>query len=138
MKPLVTFADPEALMADYLTTAYAPRAEAYKPTTVGTGFPAQMLTKSPLRTHVQVELEAGGVEFYPVTERAQIRFNCWAPKGERSTAKALAALTQGLVLAYTDAHPQTGRSDVITDPTTGYLMVWFTALVDIRATLLAS
>ena len=137
MKPLVTFADPEALAQQIVMDGWAARVEDYKPATVGVGFPPNPLTKSPLRTHVQVELEVGGTEFYPVTERAQVRFNCWAPKGERAKVMALASLTQGIVLAHTDAHPQTGRSDVVTDPTTGYLMVWFTALVDLRATQLA-
>lgn len=138
VKPLVIFDDPEAVAKQIVVDGWAPRLEAYKPATVGTGFPPDPLTKTPLTTHVQVELEVGGTEFYPVTERAQVRFNCWAPKGERANVLALASLTQGLVLAHTDAHPQTGRSDVVSDPTTGYLMVWFTALVDVPATRLAS
>lgn len=137
MKPLVTFADPESLMIDYLTAQLATRLEDYANATVDAGFPKTALTKTPLTTYVQVENESSDDEWFPIAERAQVRFNCWAPKGERPAVKDLASLVHGLVLAHTDAHPQTGRSDVTEDPTTGYLMVWFTALVDLRATQLA-
>lgn len=140
MKPLVTFADPEALMRTYLLAQFATRPEAYKPATISTSPPRDAqgndLTLT-TATHVQIELEAGGLDYYPVAERAQVRFNCYAPESQRTNIKALAALTQGIVLAHTDTHPQVGRSDVIKDPDTGNLMVWFTALVDLRAIQLA-
>jgi hypothetical protein len=143
VKPLVTFGDPEALVQSYLVSAFAPRAESYKPATIGTGFPASALTKTPFRSHVQVELEAGSVADYPVTERAQVRVNCWVPDGERSKAKALASLTMGLLhrAAFDGAAGcvvTTGRSDVIEDPATGYLMCWFLVRVNLTATVLAS
>lgn len=139
MKPLVVFPDPEAALIDYYVTAFAGRVEPYKPTTITTGFPASTATY-----HLQVELEAGNADDYPVTERAQVRVNCWAPAGKRSDVKSLASLAQGL--AY--AHPGSstvigcsipgGRSDVITDPDTKRLMCWFLVRVDLKATLLAS
>lgn len=141
MKPLVTFADPEALVVNYLTTAFAPRAEPYKPSTITVAFPTAALAGNV--THVQVELEVGGVADYPVTERAQVRVTCYAAPGKRTNVKALASLAQGLLSRYADANvanvtPLVGRSDVITDPTTKNLMVWFTVRVDLKATVLAS
>lgn len=143
MKPLVTFPDPEAPFKTYLETKLGARPEAYTDSTVSTSFPAQPLTKSPLKTHVQIELEGGNSDDYPVTEHAQVRFTCYAPPGERAAVKDLASLTQGLVLTFLSAdvagvRPGTGRSDVITDQATKNLMVWFTALVDLKATQLAS
>ena len=136
VRPLVTFADPEVWAVELATAGLALRSEDYANATFDVGFPKVALTKSPLTTHVQVELESSEDEWFPVAERAQVRFNCWAPKGERPAVKALAALVHGLVLAHDDVSPLTGRSEVIADPTTGYLMVWFTALVNTRATLL--
>lgn len=145
MKPLVTFADPEASIGEYLETALAARSEPFTDNvTVSAFFPTVALTKIPLRTHVQVELESGNADDYPVTERCQVRFTCYAPPNARTTAKDLASLVQGLVLTHpgdADIHgtrPQLGRSSVITDPATKNLMVWFTAWVDLQATQLAS
>ena len=136
VKPLVTFADPEQWVVELVTAGLALRSEDYANATVDVGFPKDTLSKAPLTTYVQVEHELAEDEWFPVAERAQVRFNCWAPKGERPAVKALAALVHGLVLAHDDVSPLTGRSEVIADPTTGYLMVWFTALVNTRATLL--
>jgi hypothetical protein len=143
MKPLVIFDSPEPIFKPYLETALAARPEPYTDTTVSLEFPTLALTKTPLKTHVQVEFEGGGVADYPVTERAQVRFTCYAPRGERAAVQNLASLTQGLVLTYqgdpvAGTRPGAGRSDVIEDPTTKNLMVWFTAFVDLKATVLAS
>ena len=149
MKPLVTFADPERKVMDYLRAAFATRSEAYKPSGISTSFPSAALDNT---TRLQVELEVGGAEDYPVTERAQIRVTCHAPNGRgagdtvggRTDVKDLASLTQGLLYAWEgDADvagttPLVGRSDVITDPTTKNLMVWFTFRVSLKATSLAS
>lgn len=139
MNPLVTFPDPEAALIGYLKTALTGRLEPYAAATVSTGFPATAATY-----HVQVELEAGNADDYPVTERAQVRVNCWAPAGKRSDAKALASLAQGLLFA----HPGTaeiagvtmlgGRSAVTTDPDTKRLMCWFLVRVNLKANVLAS
>lgn len=144
MKPLVTFPDPESAVVSQLTVAFAARSEIYKPATFGTSFPTAALTKVPLKTHLQVELEVGNTDNYPVTERAQVRVTCYAPPGERGAAKNLASLAQGLLLSWpgsdevSGVFPGIGRSDVITDPTTKNLMVWFVVRVDLKATLLAS
>lgn len=142
MKPLVTFADPESHQVDYLKAAFTPRVEAYKPATVSTSFPAAALTGN--ATHVQVELEVGNADDYPITERAQVRYTCYAAPGHRTNAKALASLTQALVYAQpgdaslAGAAIRIGRSDVITDPDTKNLMVWFIATLNLKATPLAS
>lgn len=138
MKPLVTFADPEAAMIGYVIERYADRPEPYKPNSVDQKFPGVLATG---QTHVQVELEYGNPNDYPVTERAQVRFTCYADKNSRSDVKRLASLTQGLVYGHPgDAQvagtsPLMGRSDVITDPDTKNLMVWFTFRVNMLAVL---
>lgn len=144
-KPLVTFADPESHQIDMLKAAFAPRSEAYKPTgagSVSTAFPTAALTGN--ATHVQVELEVGGADDYPVTERAQVRYTCYAAPGKRTNVKDLASLTQALVYAQpgdadvAGAFIRIGRSDVVTDPATKNLMVWFLARVNLKASILAS
>jgi hypothetical protein len=141
MKSRVTFGDPESLQIDYLTAEYASRSEDYKPTSVDTKFPAAKLTST---THIQVEHEVGGAADYPVAERAQVRFTCYAPPLKRSWVKELASLTMALVYAQPGtsaiegADILIGRSDVITDPATGNLMVWFLAEIILAPALLAS
>ena len=138
--PTVTFADPEALEVDYLKSRFLPRSESYKPATVTTAFPATALTST---THVQVELELGGAADYPVTERAQVRFTCYAAPGKRTDVKALASLTMALIASQPGSSSVAGtsiligRSPVITDPDTKNLMVWFLARVNLLATPLA-
>lgn len=139
MKPLVTFPDPEAALIGYLSDVLVGYPETYAPTTVSTGFPPGA---SPY--HVQVELEAGNADDYPIAERAQVRVNCWAPAGKRTHVKALASLAQGFAYRHPgDADVAgcqilVGRSDVITDPDTGRLMCWFLVRVNLKATVLAS
>lgn len=141
-KPLVTFGDPERLAIAYLTTQFAARAEAYKPATITTAFPTTALTGD--TTHAQVELEIGDAADYPVTERARVRFTCYAAPGERTNVKALASLTQALMSTHpgdasvTGCFIRVGRSAVVTDPATKNLMVWFIAQMNLSATSLAS
>ena len=141
MKPLVIFGDPETLLIDHLKAAFAGRPEAYKPATITSAFPATPLTT---QTHVQVELEVGTADDYPISERAQVRVTCYAAPGKRTDVKRLASLAQALVYSHPgDANVAgcsilVGRSDVITDPDTKNLMVWFLARVNLKATLLAS
>lgn len=139
MKPRVIFPDPEAKLIGYLQDTLIPYPETYAPATVTTSFPMTLAT----RPHIQVELEAGNADDYPVTERAQVRVTCWAPPGKRTDIKALASLAQAFVYTYADADVAgcdilIGRSDVITDPDTTNLMCWFLARVNLKATLLAS
>lgn len=141
-KPLVTFTDPESHQVDYLKAAFDPRSETYKPATVSTAFPTAALTGD--ATHVQVELEAGNADDYPITERAQVRYTCYSAPGKRTNAKALASLTQALVYSQpgdadvAGAFHRIGRSGVVTDPDTKNLMVWFIASLNLKATPLAS
>lgn len=143
MKPRVTFGDAEALQIDYLIDEYEGRAEAYAPaaTAITTKFPTSALTTT---THIQVEHEVGGVADYPIAERARVRFTCYAPPGKRTWVKQLATLTMALVYAQPGteaiegADIVIGRSDVITDPTTKNLMVWFLAEITLAPALLAS
>jgi len=149
VKPRVIFADPEALVIDYLKAQFLARVEAYKPAVIGTGFPSEPLVA---QYRLQVELEVGNADDYPVTERAQVRVACHGPRSfaspstrqARTEIKALASLTQSLMYSHpgdvnvAGAVILGGRSDVITDPDTTNLMVWFLARVDLKATLLAS
>jgi hypothetical protein len=143
-KPLVTFPDPEVHQIDMLKAAFLPRSETYKPTGAGAvspDFPTAALAGD--ATHVQVELEVGSAEDYPITERAQVRYTCYAAPGKRTNVKALASLTQALVYAQpgdadvAGAFILIGRSDVVTDPTTKNLMVWFLARVNLNPKVLA-
>lgn len=140
MKPLVTFTDPEALVT-YLTSTFAARVETYKPATISVKFPDAALATT---THLQVELETSNTTDFPILERAQVRVTAYAGPGKRTNVKALASLTQGLLLAHPGSagiagiFPLIGRSDVIEDPTTKNLMCWFLVRVDLTATQLAS
>jgi hypothetical protein len=142
MKPRVTFGDPESLQIDYLTTEYAARSESFKPATISPNFPTTALVGN--ATHIQVELEVGGAGDYPVAERANVRFTCYANKLKRSNVKELASLTMALVYAQPGtaaiegARILIGRSDVITDPATKNLMVWFLAEITLSPAALAS
>jgi hypothetical protein len=134
VKPLVTFGDPEELAGAYLAGLGIA-------STVGTSFPTSTLATGV--KHLQVELEAGGVADYPVTERAQVRVTCHMGPNQRGAVKDLASLAQGHLTRFASDEvsgvvPLIGRSDVITDPATKNLMVWFVVRVDLTATLLAS
>jgi hypothetical protein len=123
-----------------LKAAFVARSELYKPATISTAFPTAALTGD--ATHVQVELEVADDRDRPVTERAQVRFTCYSAPGKRSNVKALASLTQALVYAQAGdasvagAFHRIGRSDVIEDPATKNLMVWFLASLSLKPTVL--
>jgi hypothetical protein len=125
------FPDPEAALVNHLKTRLA--------ATVSTTFPPSAIATA----HVQVELEAGNDNDYPVTERAQVRVTCHCPPGKRTDVKALASLARAHAVTLRSADvsavfPLGGRSGVITDPDTRNLMCWFLVRVDLKATLLAS
>jgi hypothetical protein len=142
VKPKVTFPDPENLIIDYLKAAYLARIETYKPTVFNPDFPSDPLSGNP--TRLQVELEVGNADAYPISERAQVRVTCHAAPGKRDNVKAVASLTQTLLYSHPGTASiagvfiQTGRSDVITDPATKNLMVWLLVRVVLKATPLAS
>lgn len=131
MSVLATFPDPEAALVNHLNAALD--------ATVSTSFPSTALTTP----HVQVELELGNDEDYPVTERAQMRITCHAPPGKRTDVKALASLARAHALALRSAAVSgvfpmgRGRSSVITDPDTKNLMCWFLVRVDLLPLLIA-
>lgn len=135
-KPLVTFADPEKKLIDYFVAQFTPRADAFKPATVTTDFPTTALTTA---THLQVELEAGGADDYPITERAQVRVTAYAGPAKRTNVKALASLALGLAGKYAGdsqvagSKVIVGRSGVSTDPTTKNVMVWFLVRLDMKS-----
>jgi hypothetical protein len=137
VKPLVTFADPEAAVIGYLNNAFIGPLAGRKPTTIKTDPPSTNLGAS---THVQVELDASFTQDLPATERATVRVTCHAGAGHRSDVKALASLVQGLLTIHPgDANvfgtrPLVGRSGIITDPATKNLMVWFSFRVNMRPT----
>lgn len=150
-RPLVTFGDSEALAIALLKAAFLERDEAYKPpqNAINTLFPSVALVNA---THIQVELELAGSDDHPIGERDQVRFTCYAPPkrragdtvGGRSDVKALAKLTKGLVYAHSAGGGVNGTkiligpSDVVTDPDTGNLGVWFLARLTLAPELLVS
>lgn len=139
MKPLVMFPDPEAVARTYLIAEFAARGEAYKPATVTNAFPTAALTGN--TTHVQVELDGGFTDDYPVTERATLRVTCYSAPTSQTNAKNLASLTQGLLYTFpgsSEAHgtyPLTGRLKTV-DPTTRNNIVSFTIRINLKAIVL--
>lgn len=135
-KPLVTFAAPDKAVRDYLRPLLVARSETYAPNTVTADFPTTLTAG----THLQVELEASNTTDYPIVERDQVRFTVWAPKGKRSDALDAASLVMAYVYALAGVASIAGtviligRSDVVTDPDTGYEMCWFLARIDMLAT----
>lgn len=138
-KPRVTFPIPDRAIRDYLRPLLVARPEAFAPNTVSSGFPTTLTAG----THLQVELEGGSTADYPVLERDQVRFTLWAPKGRPSDALDAASLVMAYVYAcegvasIANTEITVGRSDVVTDPDTGYEMCWFLARVNMLATVLA-
>lgn len=139
--PIVSYPDPEAVVKARIVAACGPRAEAYKPTASGVGFPGPDLTG----IYAQVALESPAPEDnYPVKERDQLRVTLWAPQGRRSDVKNAASLVLGLLCSTPSGGDVAsiskilGRSAVITDPDTKYLMCWFLVRVSLRGTQLPS
>ena len=138
MKPLVTFADAEAVMLSYLGPSWASRAEAYKPDTMSNSFPGTLAAG---QTHLQVELDGTPTVEYPSTERATVRFTFWTSAGAPSDAKAGAHITQ----AFVATHPGDGdvfSTRILTGPLKGQdaatknRFVSFTARITLRPTAL--
>ena len=131
VKPAVTLPDPERAVIDLLLAAGR--------TNVSTDFPPSPLAGS--ATRVQVDLEASDADFYPITERAQVRVVAHAAPGKRTAVKALAAqLIQDLYTfdgnaSVSGIFPVAGRSAVSVDPDTGNVMCWLIVRVDLLASL---
>ena len=134
MKPAATFPDPERKVVGYLASiGVADEVEV--------GHPSRTLTGA--AKYVQVEAEYGDPTAYPVTERAQVRVTCHMPAGQRTAVKSLASLVQAYLLAWpgdadvAGVFPQLGRSNVVTDPATSNLMVWFTVSVALKPSVVS-
>lgn len=139
--PIVTYPDPEAVVRSRILAAVAGRLESYKPSAVGVDFPGPGLSS----IYAQVALEGPAPEDrYPARERHQVRVTLWAPEGRRSDVKNAASLVLGLLCStpsdstVATIRRQLGRSAVITDPDTKYLMCWFLVRVSLHGTQLPS
>lgn len=139
--PIVTYPDSEAVVKTRILAACALRDEPYKPTAAGIDFPEPGLTS----IYAQVALESPAPEDnYPAKERDQVRVTLWGPQGRRSDVKAAASLVLGLLCSTPSGGDVAsiskilGRSAVITDPDTKYLMCWFLIRVSLRGTQLPS
>jgi hypothetical protein len=132
MKPLVDLPDPETVVRDALLDAGH--------AIVKTEYPSEALASDTV--WLQVDLEASNTDFYPVTERAQVRVVAHAARGRRGAVKDLAQ--QALADLYVSVNPDvagivpiSGRSAVSTDPATKNVMCWVMVRVDLLATTVA-
>lgn len=127
----VVLPDPERALIDILAAA------------LGAGIASSDYPSATLATgsrRVQVELEGGDVDDYPVTERARVRIVCHRPPGKNTDVKADADTVRRHLVTSRTANvagivPLGGRSGVSTDPTTGNVMCWFLVRVDLLASL---
>ena len=135
-KPLVRFGDPERAVIDYYAAAYAGAIAASAPSKIDSAAPPAALSTG---WWLQVELD-GTPDGSGWVESPTVRVNCHTPPGKRSDAKANASLAHGLLRIHPGDDlvfgtvPLVGRSQVITDPATKNLMVWFTFRVNLRPT----
>ena len=93
MKLLATVPDAERIVIDYLTAALAARSQ---DVTVGVNVPLTWTAGT--KPHVQVGWDGTPVVSYPVVARASVRVTCW--HASTTTAKAMAALCEGLLLSH--------------------------------------
>lgn len=126
----VNLPDPERELVTILTAALGAGI-------ASTDYPSTTLGAAARK--VQVDLEAGDIDDYPVTERAQVRVTCHRPPGKRTDVKVDADLMRRHLVSSRTANvagivPLGGRSGVSTDPTTGNVMCWFLVRVDLLAT----
>lgn len=129
MKLAVTYPDQERYLIDLLASLLA--AETPVPT-VGLRLPAGW--KSGSVPHVQVTLD-GSADLHPVAERSTMRVVVWA--ATPTTAKALAQLARGLLLAEDHIRPGTGMIPAL-DPDHNAELASFTVLVTARSTPILS
>lgn len=127
----VNLPDPERELITILTTALGAGI-------VSTDYPSAALVGTARK--VQVDLEAGNTDDYPITERAQVRVTCHRAPGKRTDVKADAATVLRHLVTSRTANiagivPLGGRSGVSTDPTTGNVMCWLLVRVDLKASL---
>lgn len=130
-KPLVDLPDAERKAIDVLLAAGH--------SVVSTNFPSETLSESD--EVIQVDLEGSDSSDYPIVERAQVRIVGHCGPGRRTAVKALVA--EAIADLYTlegDADVAgvvilTGRSSIVTDPTTGNVMCWALVRLDLKASL---
>jgi hypothetical protein len=132
VKPLATFADPERLVVDYLTTKLAARGETVS---VGTDLPGDWQATGST-SFVQVQHD-GSINAYPSLSRATVRVTVWAPKP--TSAKTLAGLCQALLLSHPgDTSIASVQSLTGTLPGRDVRNQGFTVTFTVRANLTAS
>lgn len=130
----VQLPDPERELVSILNAAFGS-------VIADTDYPSTSLAANVKR--VQVDLEGGDVNDYPVTERAQVRVTCHVGKAtasQRTVVKTLADTVRRHIVTARTANvagivPLGGRSGVSTDPDTGNVMCWFLVRVDLKASL---
>lgn len=139
VRPLVTFADPEAVAKAALTAGFAARSEVFKPATITNAFPTTALAGDV--THLQVEMDGTPGGDYPIVERVTVRVTAYSAPGKQTHAKDLASLAEGLLYVFpgntqvTSFVPLTGRLKTV-DPDTKNNLVSFTVRANMRPTVL--
>lgn len=141
--PVVTHGDAEVAIVDRLVAVWAGIELPYSPPAqdgVGVRVPVTLDGT----TFIQVQHEAViGLSTFPARERVQTRVTCWVPKGHRIWAKALADRSMAELIAGVPDLPgqsqgvgfvtaQGGRSNVVEDPDTTNLAVWFLVTTSLR------
>lgn len=123
----VVFADPEAEVVAALETTLGE--------VVSTKYPSTGLALAEFR--VQVELETGTADAYPVSEVAQVRVVVHTAKGKRDDVKRIADDARSVLASWggNDNVARVGvgpRSGVTSDLATENLMCWFLARVVLK------
>jgi hypothetical protein len=133
-KPLVVPPDAEHVAIDYLTPALAARGQ---DVTCGVNIPTTWTSTT--KPHVQVALDGTPEITYPIRWRTTIRVTAWA--SSTTTAKALVALAQGLLLQHPGS-PEVGSVRPLTgtlptrDPVTGAQLASVTVQVNLKGSAL--
>lgn len=130
----VVLPDPERELLDIFSAALGAGV-------ASTDYPSTSLAVNVKR--VQVDLEGGPADDYPITERAQVRITCHVGKAtasQRTVVKDFADDCRRHLVTSRTANvagivPLGARSGVSTDPTTGNVMCWFLVRVNLKASL---
>ena len=133
MKPLAATPDAERAAIDYLTPALVTQG---KDVTVGVNVPTAW-TKG-TKAHIQVGLDGTPTVDYPIRATASLRVTVWHES--TTTAKALAALCEGLLLSHpgnsTTFNVRPGSGVLPTkDPDTGAQLATIGVLMNLRYAL---